>query len=225
MSAGELSIQAEQLEMQLSQIFRIAYQWNAVLLLDEADVYLEARSLHDLSRNAIVSVILRKLEYLKGIMFLTTNRVSQFDQAILSRIHFMLRYESLNENARKKIWGQFLARATTHYGDADVKDDELKHLVSGKLNGRQVIFPAYSQYPVLLISTRSKMLLPLLAHSPAKTSPMFVSHTSKKLCTPARGLYENFTAKMSPIAFTDSRIERKEGVELRDSGESARLQI
>ena len=61
-SAGELSTRAAQLEEQLSVIFQIASHWNAILLLDEADVYMEARSPQNLDRNALVSVFLRKLE-------------------------------------------------------------------------------------------------------------------------------------------------------------------
>jgi hypothetical protein len=34
-------------------------------------------------------------------MFLTTNRVSQFDKAILTRIHLMLRYDDLNQAGYK----------------------------------------------------------------------------------------------------------------------------
>ena len=45
-----------------------------MLLLDEADVYLERRSINDLMRNSLVSIFLRLLEYFQGILFLTTNR-------------------------------------------------------------------------------------------------------------------------------------------------------
>ncbi|KAH6692795.1 hypothetical protein BKA61DRAFT_499673 [Leptodontidium sp. MPI-SDFR-AT-0119] len=130
-SAGELSTKAAQLEEQLSVIFQIASHWNAILLLDEADVYLEARSPQNLERNALVSVFLRKLEYCEGVMFLTTNRVSQFDLAILSRIHLMLRYDNLSKDARSEIWGQFLSRAATPCGDADIKDCGLWGLYRG----------------------------------------------------------------------------------------------
>lgn len=37
-----------------------------VVLLDEADVFLEQRTLTDLQRNALVSVFLRVLEYYDG---------------------------------------------------------------------------------------------------------------------------------------------------------------
>jgi len=48
-------------------------RWDAVLLLDEADVFLEARSAHDLERYKLVSIFLRLLEYYEGILFLTTS--------------------------------------------------------------------------------------------------------------------------------------------------------
>lgn len=47
----------------------------AVVLLDEADVFLEERDVRDLNRNALVSVFLRALEYYEGILILTSNRV------------------------------------------------------------------------------------------------------------------------------------------------------
>jgi SpoVK/Ycf46/Vps4 family AAA+-type ATPase len=108
-----LSIEAAKLEGQLSRIFKIASHWNAILLLDEADVFLEKRTTENLIRNSLVSVFLRKLEYCEGIMFLTTNRVDEFDVAILSRIHVMLRYGDLTQDRGRKVWTQFIARANT----------------------------------------------------------------------------------------------------------------
>jgi SpoVK/Ycf46/Vps4 family AAA+-type ATPase len=116
---------------------------NAILLLDEADVFLEQRSPDNLTRNGLVSVFLRKLEYYEGILFLTTNRVSQFDEAILSRIHLMLRYDNLIQAARIHVWN-FLSRATTSSGDADITDKDLEELAIYKLNGRQVSYPTES---------------------------------------------------------------------------------
>ncbi|KAK5141904.1 hypothetical protein LTR04_002423, partial [Oleoguttula sp. CCFEE 6159] len=81
-SAEELGTTVEKLEAQLPLIFQRADKWDAIILLDEADVFLEQRSLHDVHRNALVSVFLRELGYYPGIMFLTTNRVQQIDEAI-----------------------------------------------------------------------------------------------------------------------------------------------
>jgi hypothetical protein len=43
------------MEDQLSKWFRLAEIWGAVMLIDEADVYLEKRQLSDLQRNSLVS--------------------------------------------------------------------------------------------------------------------------------------------------------------------------
>jgi AAA+ superfamily predicted ATPase len=75
-----------------------------MVLLDEADVYLEARRARDIARNGLVSIFLRALEYYRGVLFLTTNRVQTFDTAFTSRIHVALHYKSLSDEDREKIW-------------------------------------------------------------------------------------------------------------------------
>lgn len=74
-SAGELGTDSRYLEAELQKILDICHAWGAILLLDEADVFLEKRNMHDIHRNALVSIFLRQLEYFQGILFLTTNRV------------------------------------------------------------------------------------------------------------------------------------------------------
>ncbi|EGN92849.1 hypothetical protein SERLA73DRAFT_65058, partial [Serpula lacrymans var. lacrymans S7.3] len=84
-SSSELLTEAPYLEENLSKILKLATAWDAIILIDEADVYLEQRSFHELQRNALVSVALRLLEYHRGLLFLTTNRIKTFDEAFLSR--------------------------------------------------------------------------------------------------------------------------------------------
>ena len=109
-----------------------------MLLLDEADVYLERRVTQDMLRNSLVSVFLRSLEHYKGIFFLTINRVGDFDEAVCSRIHLFLKYHNLKEWARRKVWKTFLQSATTVAGPATVSTSELGSLITVTLNGRQV---------------------------------------------------------------------------------------
>ena len=54
-TAADLGHEPEPLERNLLQFFKNAHAWDAIVLLDEADVYLEQRSTHDLKRNSIVS--------------------------------------------------------------------------------------------------------------------------------------------------------------------------
>ncbi|KAG0647501.1 ATPase family AAA domain-containing 3B [Hyphodiscus hymeniophilus] len=135
-SAGDLSGDASKLEKQLSTHFELADHWDALLLLDEADVFLRKRDT-DHTHNSLVSVFLRKLEYYQGIMLLTTNQVRDFDDAIRSRIHLGLRYNPLGVDTRKLIWKTFLENAITVKGKADYSDKILSDLSRHDLNGRQ----------------------------------------------------------------------------------------
>ncbi len=102
-------------------------------------MFLEERAPKDIHRNGIVSVFLRTMEYCQGVMFLTTNRASLFDPAALSRIHLKLKYDDLNTKARREVWENFLGRALTSYGSADISPDELGSLRNTHLNGREVM--------------------------------------------------------------------------------------
>jgi SpoVK/Ycf46/Vps4 family AAA+-type ATPase len=92
------------METALAKAFRIAKEWNAILLLDEADVFLSKRSGDNLQKNAFVSVFLRLMEYYQGILFLTTNRAEDFDPAFMSRIHLVIDYKPLTVARRARIW-------------------------------------------------------------------------------------------------------------------------
>ncbi|KAF2185525.1 P-loop containing nucleoside triphosphate hydrolase protein [Zopfia rhizophila CBS 207.26] len=110
----------------------------AILLFDEADVFVEWRSADHTHRNALVSVFLRKLEYYKGILFLTTNRVQSFNEAIVNRIHFIMKYGSLNENARKEVWKSFLEKANTEKKAAVCELKDFNRLACMELNRREI---------------------------------------------------------------------------------------
>lgn len=106
-SVGNLGTTAESVESALQDILELASKWNAVLLLDEADIFLEQRTKHDLHRNAVVSVFLRLLEYYQGVLCLTTNRSEEIDVAFHSRIHISLPFPDLTETNREQIWRHF----------------------------------------------------------------------------------------------------------------------
>ncbi len=54
-TSGELSTNVSSLEMQLQNVFKLGFRWGAVLLIDEADVLMAERDVHDLDRSAIVA--------------------------------------------------------------------------------------------------------------------------------------------------------------------------
>lgn len=103
-TCGDLGIYPDEVEKNLMKWLKLATLWKAVLLLDEADVYLESRISGDLQRNSLVSIFLRALEYYQGLLFLTTNRIGTFDEALISRIHVVLHYPDFTDSQRQKIW-------------------------------------------------------------------------------------------------------------------------
>jgi SpoVK/Ycf46/Vps4 family AAA+-type ATPase len=137
-SAGELGTTVKEVEERLPRIFKRASRWKAVLLLDEADVLLEQRSTHDIYRNALVCVFLRTLEYYQGMMFLTTNRVEQIDDAIANRIYFKLKYNNLSLEQRTNVWQDFLEKAAMPQGAPTYSRDAFKSWVRKERNGREV---------------------------------------------------------------------------------------
>ncbi|THU77218.1 P-loop containing nucleoside triphosphate hydrolase protein [Dendrothele bispora CBS 962.96] len=137
-STGELGTSPEQVDKQLQKILELAQIWNAVVLLDEAEVFLQARSGDDIARNALVSIFLRQLEYYQGILILTTNMAAQFDPAMESRIHFCVHYPDLDHNSRRQIWEMFLKKSAPNATQVIINDEALDRLSHIPLNGRQI---------------------------------------------------------------------------------------
>ena len=77
-------VAAAAMEQALKDVLTRAQRWGAVMLIDEADVYIKRRD-DDITMNAVVGVFLRVLEYFNGLLFLTTNRIDDIDEAIVSR--------------------------------------------------------------------------------------------------------------------------------------------
>ncbi|KAF2683250.1 P-loop containing nucleoside triphosphate hydrolase protein, partial [Lentithecium fluviatile CBS 122367] len=103
-SVAEIGVDAREAEQKLAEVFVDATRWGAVLLLDEAHVFVEERIKGDLKQNAFVSVLLRCLEYYDGIIILTTNRVRSIDAAVQSRVQLATQYHDLTPEQRLAIY-------------------------------------------------------------------------------------------------------------------------
>ncbi|KAL3423070.1 hypothetical protein PVAG01_04817 [Phlyctema vagabunda] len=141
-TCGDIGTKPEEVEKYLESVFHLGKIWDCVVLLDEAEVFLEQRTLNDLKRNALVSVFLRALEYYEGILILTTNRVGTFDEAFKSRIQLALRYENLDKHQRKQIWRNFIKRLRSLGEERSIDFDDvglhIEDLAELPMNGRQI---------------------------------------------------------------------------------------
>ncbi len=132
-TVGELGTNVDSLEKKLNDILEIANSWDAVILIDEADIFMEARNKSDIERNGMVSIFLRLLERHQGVMFLTTNRNEDLDPAFKSRISIIIGYEPLDWNSRHTVWTNLLKAAGISLPEADIK-----LLSDYEINGRQI---------------------------------------------------------------------------------------
>lgn len=55
LTIADLGTKEDSIETQLTSWFALAQRWRAILLLDEADIFLERREHKDIARNGIVS--------------------------------------------------------------------------------------------------------------------------------------------------------------------------
>jgi hypothetical protein len=107
--SGQLGLNIASMETALKAALMRAQRWGAVMLIDEADVYIRRRN-DDMTMNAVVGVFLRVLEYFSGLLFLTTNRVEDIDEAITSRCIALIRYDLPDRAARLRIWQVMLSQ-------------------------------------------------------------------------------------------------------------------
>ncbi|KAJ9144049.1 p-loop containing nucleoside triphosphate hydrolase protein [Pleurostoma richardsiae] len=139
LSIGDMVWDESRLQERLESEFKRATYWDAILLLDEADVVLEARSFEDVRRNGIVSIFLRQLEYYQGVLFLTTNRVSTMDTAFQSRIQIGIGFQSMTPEIRAQVWAQLLAlNGRDKIIGMKALQDVKQKLSKCELNGRQI---------------------------------------------------------------------------------------
>ena len=107
---SQLGTDEVKIEQTLQTVLARAVRWRAILLIDEADVYVHERG-DNLEQNAIVGVFLRLLEYFSGIMFLTTNRATIVDDAIISRVTAHVRFEVPKDlDDKTELWNILTAQ-------------------------------------------------------------------------------------------------------------------
>jgi len=132
--AAQLGIKSDAIEDNLTRFLARGSRWNAIVLLDEADVYIRARDT-DMEHNAIVAAILRVLEYQSTVMFLTTNLASSVDDAIVSRCLARINYGYPTVDEQGKIWAILAGVNEVEMSQTLIEDIVASH---SRLAGRDI---------------------------------------------------------------------------------------
>lgn len=85
------------------------------------------------------TVFLRKLEYFRGILFLTSNRMKSIDVAFQSRISIGVKFDHMTSDTRKHIWLNFINRLdNSNRAARDELTRRIEVIQRWQLNGRQI---------------------------------------------------------------------------------------
>lgn len=131
---SQLGLDVNTIEKNLERILNRASRWGAILLVDEADVYIRRRG-EDINQNAIVGVFLRLLEYYRGVIFMTSNRGDEIDDAILSRATAWIKYEKPDLPMLRGLWVILGKQYGARFSDGQL-DRIMEHLPN--ISGRTV---------------------------------------------------------------------------------------
>jgi SpoVK/Ycf46/Vps4 family AAA+-type ATPase len=121
----------------VSAVFRLAREENAVVLFDEADAIASRRSASlELGflreANTVVNVLLKELETFDGVVIFATNLAANFDPAFERRIRTHVLFEMPGVDEREQIWRvQMHPTLTPLAGDVDFRVLAETYEVSG----------------------------------------------------------------------------------------------
>ena len=131
------SLWAGETSKNVSAVFRLAKETDAVLFFDEADAIATRRfgsvtQGYQREANAVVNVLLKELEEFDGVVIFATNLASNFDPAFERRIRTHILFEMPDAEAREDIWRvQLHARKTPLSDDVDFAELARKYDVAG----------------------------------------------------------------------------------------------
>ncbi|OTA88686.1 hypothetical protein M434DRAFT_14903 [Hypoxylon sp. CO27-5] len=148
LTCGDLGNDTDAFEDRLTMAFLRAANWGAILLLEDAEIFVQDRNVGnlDLQRCAIMSSFLSKLDYSRTVTFMATNRKPRLDPALISRLDLPLSFPDFDFGVQKRIWKDMIGRLQSV--NARDKDDlecwvesQLENLDDKRyirMNGRQI---------------------------------------------------------------------------------------
>lgn len=133
--SGQIGYDPDHVEQNLRGILERGQRWGAAILIDEADVFVRERG-NDMMHNSVVSAFLRTLEYFSGLLFLTTNRSEDIDDAILSRCTAEVKYEYPDKEQSVRLWKVLSKQGGVKLSDSLCR--KLADLFSKDVGGRDI---------------------------------------------------------------------------------------
>lgn len=126
----------------LDKEMKVARSANCLVLIDEADLIVRTRGL-DLSHNELVASLLSRLEYMDGVLFMTTNRQDDIDPAIRSRCSAIMTFKCPDAAGMRTVWEKNFARCSL---DVKLTEAQWESILSNEMSPRDVVMCANNLY-------------------------------------------------------------------------------
>ena len=120
----------------------VARSANCLVLIDEADLIVRTRGL-DLSHNELVASLLSRLEYMDGVLFMTTNRQDDIDPAIRSRCSAIMTFKCPDAAGMRIVWQKNFARCSL---DVRLTEEQWGRILSNDMSPRDVVMCTNNLY-------------------------------------------------------------------------------
>lgn len=122
----------------LTALFEMAVQKEAIIFFDEADAMLSRRVTNmshstDVSVNQTRSVLLTLMNDHEGLIIFTTNFIENYDPAFMRRILTHILFELPDFDSRRRLWQAYIPKNLPH----NVSIDELAEISEG-LSGSDI---------------------------------------------------------------------------------------
>ncbi|KAF2967481.1 hypothetical protein GQX73_g6097 [Xylaria multiplex] len=149
LTPSDIGTEPDSIQDNLTKHFKTAKSWGAVLLIDEAGIFMERRST---AHDSLVAGFLRALEFYDGILFLATNRVVSFDDAFISHVHVQLHLPDFDDDQRQQMWQTYIDKLAKDRGDCMRLNIDAKDYIRGNevralaWNGREIRNGKFNQF-------------------------------------------------------------------------------
>ncbi|KAF3009105.1 hypothetical protein E8E14_009766 [Neopestalotiopsis sp. 37M] len=144
-TTGDLGVEPNMFDQKLHETFTRAANWNAMVLLDDVDLYACERVGYNHEQSALLPTFMRRLEYSDCLTFISMISWNDADPALRSRIHLAISFPMFSFASQQEIWLRFIKSLPQNPASKRLLttfvDDELDGLDEGEhknMNARQI---------------------------------------------------------------------------------------
>ncbi|KAF2968569.1 hypothetical protein GQX73_g4967 [Xylaria multiplex] len=147
LSSRHLGTEPTMVEKSVTNAFKCCQLWGALLLIDQADTFLEARNKNSPELNGIVYRFFYTLRHYRGLTFLLSTRNSQINNIFKGMADLTLPHFEPGQSERRKFWLKYIQKHSP--GPAGISHADFDQLSKLPISGKEI--PKYIKMALVLV--------------------------------------------------------------------------